>query len=416
MKIAIEGCCHSELDAIYAAIQRIEEETSEQVDLLLIAGDFQAVRNLTDLKCLSVPEKYRKLGDFSSYYSGAKKAPILTVFVGGNHEASNYMWEFRNKDIMVDGIGGLRIAGLSGIYKEKDYGKGHFERVPYDATTLRSVYHVREFEVSKLLNIPRTKPIDIFLSHDWPRGIEKYGDYKKLLLKKPFFFNDIQKNCLGSEPNERLMNQLQPRYWFAAHLHVRFEAVKIHDMEGKDCKERETEDIAKNPDEIDLSDDSMSETVCDSVDASNTSDDKKDPIKTTQFLALDKCLPGRRFLEIFDIPAPLDNTHEKLKLSYDVDWLALCRVFHPYFSVEYYQTPLPRDKASLTSREIEKEKKWVQEHIVQLYGLEIPLQFKHTAPIEGSDHPRQHLPSLYNNPQTQAFCNMLGINNKIYLH
>ena len=32
---------------------------------------------------------------FSScrYYSGEKKAPILTIFIGGNHEASNYLQE-----------------------------------------------------------------------------------------------------------------------------------------------------------------------------------------------------------------------------------------------------------------------------------------------------------------------------------
>ena len=27
------------------------------------------------------------------YYSGEKKAPILTIVIGGNHEASNYMQE-----------------------------------------------------------------------------------------------------------------------------------------------------------------------------------------------------------------------------------------------------------------------------------------------------------------------------------
>lgn len=27
------------------------------------------------------------------YYSGEKKAPILTVFIGGNHEASNHLQE-----------------------------------------------------------------------------------------------------------------------------------------------------------------------------------------------------------------------------------------------------------------------------------------------------------------------------------
>lgn len=27
------------------------------------------------------------------YYIGEKVAPILTIVIGGNHEASNYMWE-----------------------------------------------------------------------------------------------------------------------------------------------------------------------------------------------------------------------------------------------------------------------------------------------------------------------------------
>jgi len=39
------------------------------------------------MKC---PEKYLEIGTFHEYYSGVKKAPYLTIFVGGNHEASNH--------------------------------------------------------------------------------------------------------------------------------------------------------------------------------------------------------------------------------------------------------------------------------------------------------------------------------------
>jgi len=41
MRIAVEGCCHGELDAIYASLNRIQQERKIKVDLLLIGGDFQ---------------------------------------------------------------------------------------------------------------------------------------------------------------------------------------------------------------------------------------------------------------------------------------------------------------------------------------------------------------------------------------
>jgi lariat debranching enzyme len=63
-KIAIEGCAHGELDAIYARIAELERQHDYKVDALLICGDFQSIRNERDLECMSVPEKYRKLGEF----------------------------------------------------------------------------------------------------------------------------------------------------------------------------------------------------------------------------------------------------------------------------------------------------------------------------------------------------------------
>ena len=78
MKVAVEGCCHGALDAIYASLDA-------SVDLLIICGDFQATRCQSDLDSMSVPLKYRQMGDFSDYYKGIKKAPVPTLFIGGNH-------------------------------------------------------------------------------------------------------------------------------------------------------------------------------------------------------------------------------------------------------------------------------------------------------------------------------------------
>lgn len=64
MKIAVEGCCHGELDKIYATIGFLEKKEGVKVDLLLCCGDFQAVRNEGDMKCMAVPAKYRTMQTF----------------------------------------------------------------------------------------------------------------------------------------------------------------------------------------------------------------------------------------------------------------------------------------------------------------------------------------------------------------
>jgi len=98
------------------------------------------------------------------YFSGEKTAPVLTIFIGGNHEASNYLgelayggWVAPNIYYMgyagVVTVRGVRIAGLSGIYKGHDYMKGHFEKPPYDKHAMRSAYHIRNLEVFRLKQV-----------------------------------------------------------------------------------------------------------------------------------------------------------------------------------------------------------------------------------------------------------------------
>ena len=130
MRIAVEGCMHGDLDTVYKTLQYAETKNNFKIDLLLCCGDFQvsssislslslalfkplniknasntqypksqfllldqAVRNEKDLESLNVPRKYRSMNSFWKYYSGEEVAPFPTIFIGGNHEASNYMWE-----------------------------------------------------------------------------------------------------------------------------------------------------------------------------------------------------------------------------------------------------------------------------------------------------------------------------------
>jgi lariat debranching enzyme len=159
------------------------------------------------------------------------------LFIGGNHEASNHLSELYYGGWVAPNIyflgaaniiryGPLRISGMSGIWKGYDYRKTHYERLPYNRDDVSSIYHIRELDVRKLLQV-RTQ-VDIGLSHDWPKGVEKLGDYRTLFRKKSGFKADSESGKLGSVAAREALNHLRPAYWLSAHLHVRFTAKVPH--------------------------------------------------------------------------------------------------------------------------------------------------------------------------------------------
>ncbi|CAL8321252.1 unnamed protein product [Merluccius merluccius] len=375
MKIAVEGCCHGELDKIYETIGHLEKKEGIKVDLLLCCGDFQAVRNEGDMKCMAVPAKYRTMQTFYKYYSGEKKAPVLTIFIGGNHEASNHLQELPYGGWVAPNIyylgyagiiryKGIRIGGVSGIFKSHDYRKGHHEFPPYDPETLRSVYHIRNIDVFKLKQIQM--PIDIFMSHDWPRGIYHYGCTRELLRKKKFLRQEVESNTLGSPAAAELLDHLQPSYWFSAHLHVKFAAVMQH-----------------------------------APKASGSS-------RTTKFLSLDKCLPYREFLQVVDIP---DRTDSAEGLEYDPEWLAILKSTNGLQRTTPHPWIPPMNNGlhqrwNFTASEAE-----MMAVVDEMNGeLAIPDNFSRTVPAyDPANRQPRASPSCSTNPQTTELCATLGL-------
>lgn len=376
MKIALEGCAHGELDKIYEVLEYLQKENDFKVDLLICCGDFQAVRNMQDLHCMAVPQCYKKLNSFYKYYSGEKTAPVLTLFIGGNHEASNYLgelsfggWVCPNIYYMgyagIVNIGSIRIAGLSGIYKGIDYLRGHHECPPYNTSAQRSAYHIRNLDVFRLKQVHQ--PIDIFLSHDWPRGVYNYGNTTELLRKKPFFRQEVAANKLGSRPTQDLLEKLKPLYWFSAHLHVKFAAVVPHEQ----C-----EDGGQR--------------------------------RVTKFLALDKCLPRREFLQILDIGPDLTTPFPEL--HYDPEWLCILKstdhLLNVSKSIQYMPGPGSPERWNFEASDQELDE------VRQLFhhDFKIPNNFRQTAtPHDPKVKGPRSQPSPQINPQTTEFCAKLGI-------
>uniref|UniRef100_A0A336LVS1 CSON005839 protein n=1 Tax=Culicoides sonorensis TaxID=179676 RepID=A0A336LVS1_CULSO len=376
MKIAVEGCAHGELEKIYEVVSELEQKQNIKVDLLICCGDFQSTRNLDDLDCMAVPPKHRHICTFYKYYNGEKQAPILTLFIGGNHEASNYLQELPYGGWVAPNIyymgyagvvkfNGIRIAGISGIYKAHDYFKGHYECSPYNDHTIRSVYHQRQLEVFRLSQL--TPKIDICLSHDWPRGVTEYGNKNQLLRFKPFFRDDIENNCLGSPPCEELLYKLQPKYWFSAHLHCKFSAVVPHEDTGYE----------------------------------------------TKFLALDKCLPKRRFLQILDIEEPEGCSKG---LFYDLEWLTILSTTNSLLSVKptpnYMPGPNGNERFDFNPTDDEITK--IEE---KFPDLRIPENFQKVSPAYNPSDERRHgtQPDAQVNMQTTQFCDKLGIDDPLSL-
>ena len=412
------------------------------------------------------------MGDFHAYYSGALVAPYLTIFIGGNHEASNYLSELFYGGWVAPNIyylgaanvircGSLRIAGLSGIWKGYDYRKPHHERMPYNQDDVKSIYHVREVDVRKLMQI-KTQ-VDVGLSHDWPNGVEWMGDWKSLFRFKRHFEDEARAGQLGSMAAKYVMDRLRPRYWFAAHMHARFAAVAKYDQPNVSGIQ-EPPNMLKVPQvakagqndaeiEIDLDDDptgqadkgkpasvqNSGEIDLDVENSELASDDARallpesfsrpqngqKTIKaspppaaisntTTQFLALDKCLPKRHFLQLLEIASSTGEEHQDAHtgLAYDKEWLAITRVFAPDFTFGELNARIPPDKGETHfAPMIAAQEKWIEENLVEKGSMSVPQNFEMTAPsydITRGINSRQQ-PKEYTNPQTAAYCRMLGI-------
>eukprot|EP00899_Mesostigma_viride_P019616 jgi/Mesvir1/27656/Mv07380-RA.2 len=281
----------------------------------------------------------------------------------------------------------LRCSLGGTMRRQTTCGSCHYERFPYHDSDIRSIYHVREYDVWKLAHLRR--PVDVFLSHDWPRDVALSGDTRTLFQKKSFLREEIESHTLGSPPGQRLLQTLQPSYWFSAHLHTKFAALVVHDASVDHSNGHAgAGGGGKN----------------NSNSAATGALTQKSPGRSsTRFLALDKCLPHRDFLQVVDFP----DATGPLAFSYDEEWLAVTRAAHAHMCTDKRRVSLPSTVPALDTH-----LQWVQQHISSKGpdALRIPQNFAMTAPKHDPRVPARQIPAvLYRDPQTLQLMELLQL-------
>eukprot|EP00762_Andalucia_godoyi_P008334 ANDGO_07390.mRNA.1 Lariat debranching enzyme len=276
MRVAVIGCVHGQWSDISCSLTEYERTASAKIDLVLLCGDLQSVRNDRDLASVHVKPKYRTPGSFSNVVSGVLPWPWFTVAIGGNHEASAFLSQLPFGGWIAEHVwylghgsairlsNGLVIAGISGIesihtrhaLQSRSLQPQDQSDVAATATEAASEarllpYHIR-YGTVQCVAACGPGIVDVCLSHDWPRCMIPHCP-KSYLREDP---------DAGSTLLDAAFAALQSKYWFCAHHHVKCAVVHEH--------------------------------------VPNEGADRKSPF--TRFLALDKILPGRQFMQVLDFP------------------------------------------------------------------------------------------------------------------
>jgi len=215
LRLGIVGDIHGNLDLMYNFFLNWEKDNNKRIDAILQVGDFQVLRGEKDLQHLYVPPKYAWLSDFPDYYSGLKKAPFNTFFIGGNHEAWSFLNEHNEGGFIAPNIYyfgragyleiyGKKIGGLTGIYSPKHYDQDF----PSDPCYNHAYY--RKTDIQRLSQ----NKLDILLTHDW--AVPK----KFINITKEVGSFDSNENL--NPPTLDLVDKVSPSYVFSGHRHAFF--------------------------------------------------------------------------------------------------------------------------------------------------------------------------------------------------
>ncbi len=228
---AAVGDVHGHMDAMVDLVAGWERRSGVELSFVLQVGDFEPHRDERDLATMAAPAKYRKLGDFAAFHSGARLFPWPVHFIGGNHEPYGYLdlipegaavardCHYLGRVGMVE-LGGLRVAGLSGIYREESFAS----RPSIGEIGVRSnkeYIGFTEAEIARLLDLGR---VDVLLLHEWPSGIIAEGDASTFEERR----RSMRFDGIGNEHVRMAIDLLEPSLVLCGHMHMAYRSTILH--------------------------------------------------------------------------------------------------------------------------------------------------------------------------------------------
>ena len=229
MKIAIVGDVHGRINEMYKHVSNIENALNLNLGTIIQIGDFHAIRDENDLRFFPAPEKYRKLGDFPSYFQRGK-VPIKTYFIGGNHDNNHWHSEHpKGHELIRDlhylgrsgikSFNGINIGWISGNYSEVGFNGKKRKKVKYN--------HFTREDVDKLVS--SGEKVDILLFHDWPSIRNLNNSIIEGSISHPDNLEFALKRNFGSQELYDVVKELKPKYVFAGHIHMPLDLEAIVD-------------------------------------------------------------------------------------------------------------------------------------------------------------------------------------------
>lgn len=223
---AAVGDVHGHMKLMVKFLSNWEKVANKKLEFVLQVGDFEPHRDESDLSTMAAPSKYRKLGDFSDFYSGKNKFPWPLYFIGGNHEPYGFLDLFPQGEMLIPNcyylgrvgkvqIASLTIAGLSGIYREDKFEWPRPKISDIKKTSNKEYIYFTKEEVDKCLDF---KALNILLFHEWPSKIIHKENQKEFeTLRYALGYDDV-----GNDYARLITEILEPDLVLCGHMHKKY--------------------------------------------------------------------------------------------------------------------------------------------------------------------------------------------------